>query len=310
MLVLLAMVFILTGCESEKDKNQDAYRQYGINCMENGNYEEAVDAFQKALDQSAGTVGEKEVDICFYKAEAQYLSGDTDGALATYDALIKYNQTAEAYYLRGSLYFMLGQSEDALNDYATAVSKDKNDYELYIGIYESMAAYGMASEGQYYLNEALNIKGDKAYDNMQKGRIYFLLGDSQNAVSLLTKAVEDGSDEANYYLAEVYAAIGDSEKSDACFAAYLDSGIADSVDLCEMGERQMANGDYEHALTYFTAALDMEEVPNKQVLMKDIVVVYENTGDFASAKEMLESYLELYPSDEEAEKELVFLETR
>ena len=44
---------MLTGCGSDdKAKDKDAYRQYGINCIENGSYDDAVDAFQKALDLS------------------------------------------------------------------------------------------------------------------------------------------------------------------------------------------------------------------------------------------------------------------
>ena len=48
---------MLSGCgSSDKAKDRDAYRQYGINCIENGSYDDAVDAFQKALDQSVGSV--------------------------------------------------------------------------------------------------------------------------------------------------------------------------------------------------------------------------------------------------------------
>ena len=61
---------MLTGCGSgDKAKDKDAYRQYGINCIENGSYDDAVDAFQKALDQSVGSVGAEELDICYYKAD-------------------------------------------------------------------------------------------------------------------------------------------------------------------------------------------------------------------------------------------------
>lgn len=303
-------VFLLVGCENERDENQEKYRQYGINCMKNGKYEDAAEAFQKALEQSSGKIGKKEIDICFYKAEAQYLSGAYEEALETYGGLIEYDQSGEAYYLRGNLYFQLGENEKAVNDFGAAVTKDSKDYELYIGIYESMAAHGMEDEGKYYLNEALKIDGNKAYDNMQKGRIYYLLGDTDHAVTLLSKAIEDGNVEANFYLAETYESLGDRAQADAYFQTYLDSGIANSIELCEMGEHQMANGDYEHALTYFSAALAMDEVPNKQTIMRDSIIAYEQSGDFASARKMMDSYLELYPSDEDAQREKTFLETR
>ncbi len=308
--LLIIMLFMLTGCQNEREKNQEAYRQNGINCMENGDYETAIESFQKALDLANGKVGDIEIDICFYKAQAQYLSGDYEAAFETYNALITYNQNAEAYYLRGNLHFMIGERDAALNDYATAVTKDRKNYELYIGIYESMAKYDMELEGQYYLNEALNIKGKKAYDNMQKGRISFLLGEEDRAIELLTKAVEAGEKEADFYLAEVYEANGDVTKAEACFKSYLDSGIADSVDLYEMGNRQMEKGNYEQAIFYFSSGLELKEVPNKQVLLKSLVFAYEKNGDFSEAKKQLESYIELYPSDEAAKREMTFLKTR
>ena len=36
---------------------------------------------RQALDQSVGSVGAEELDICYYKAKAQYLSGDVDLSL-------------------------------------------------------------------------------------------------------------------------------------------------------------------------------------------------------------------------------------
>ena len=82
--VLLATVFALSviGCGTKDTKEQDAYRQYGITCMESGKYEDAVKAFQNALGESIGHIGEKELDICFYKAKAQALDGKTKDALA------------------------------------------------------------------------------------------------------------------------------------------------------------------------------------------------------------------------------------
>lgn len=311
--ILLASLAVLglSGCTNDTDiAEQDAYRQYGINCIEAGDYGNAVDAFQKALDQSRGKVTAREVDICYYKAEAQYLSGDTDGAASTYQALIDYNEDAKSYFLRGCMYFQMGQQEAALNDFGMAVSRDENNRDLYLGIYEAMAANGLESEGQYYLHQALEVPGDKAEDLMQKGRVYLMLSDTQNAVSSLEKAIEKGSVAANFYLAEAYEELGDVANADAYFQAYLDAGIADSYDLCEVGIRQMNRGDYAHAISYFQAALELEDVPNRATILKNMVLAYEDQYDFASARDVLEQYLELMPDDEVAQKEMTFLSTR
>jgi tetratricopeptide (TPR) repeat protein len=203
--------------------------------------------------------------------------------METYNAVIDFNGDARAYYLRGNLYFDQGNQEQALADYQQAVEKGSDDYELYLGIYESMSSHDMAEDAQKYLNQALDIKGDKTEDLLYKGRISTLLGDYTQ---------------------------GDAEKAEACIREFLDSGEATSYDFYNLGVAELADKDYESALTYFEAGLALKEVPNKQELMKSAISAYEYSGDFASAKTMLEDYLALYPSDEEAQRESTFLETR
>lgn len=306
-----AAVMLLTGCETEKDKNMEAYRQYGINCMEQKDYEGAVTAFQKALDQSNGRIGAKEQDLCFYKAEAQYLTGDYEAAMDTYNALLDYDKkNADAYYLRGSLYFAKGESDKAAEDYAKAIEFDADNYELYIGVYQSLAANDMKDDGEYYLNKALSIKGDSAEDNTQKGRIYLMLEDTAKAEEYLKKALDADSLEANFYMAQVCQSNGDEDAAEEYIQKYLDSGKVNSEDLYQFGKQQMENAHYEQAVTYFEAGLAMDEVPNEQVLMRACVAAYEYKGDFASAKAMMENYIKEYPDDEEAARENTFLQTR
>lgn len=312
--LLAAMSVTLSGCdESEETKKNNAkadYRQYGINCIQEGEYDKAVEAFQDALDLSIGKVGEMELDICFYKAEALYKSGDVTAAAEVYDAIIDYNEDPQAYYLRGCLNLGQGQSELGIKDLEAAAAVSKEDYELYIGIYNTMKAYGMEEDGKKYLNDALNFKGEKAHDLMQKGRITFLMGDNEEAEKLLKKAIEGKEEKAHYYLSEVYDAMGDSEAADASFQSYLDSGLADSVDLFDTGVRCMEKNNYTDAVKYFEAALNLEEVPNRQAIMRKAIIAYEYVQDFQKAKVMMEEYKELYPDDTSMEKEFIFLETR
>ena len=305
-----SLILSCSACGKKENKEQDAYRQYGITCMEAGNYEEAEKAFQNALDQSIGKVGEKELDICFYKAKAQYLGGDEKAALETYDSIIKYNKDARAYYLRGDLYLDMGEEKKGLSDFKEAIHRDGKNYEIYIGIYQSLSRHDRKEEGQKYLSQALEIKGDKPADELYKGRICYLMGEYKDAVTYLTKAKENKLEIAAYYLGCAYEADGNDKKAKACIKEYLDSGIATSYELYDLGMSEMEDGDYKEALTYFEKGLSMEQVPNKQNLMKSSISAYEYSGDFDSAKEMMKEYLKLYPSDEEAQHESTFLETR
>lgn len=308
--VILIFALSSAACGKTDEKNQDAYRQYGINCMENGDYENAVKSFQNALNQSLGKVGEKEIDICFYKAKAQIYSGNAKDALETYTAVIDYNQDARAYYLRGLLYFDMGQTKEGLDDYKHAVEEDGENYDLYIGIYESLSRHELDEEGQKYLNSAMEIKGKKARDSMYKGRISYLLGDNTSAIDYLEKAKESKEPLAAYYLGLAYEKAGEKDKAKECITEYIDSGAATSYELYELGMKEMENEDYKDASTYFEAGLSLEEIPNQQELMKSAIAAYEYRGKFKTARKMLNEYLSLFPSDEEAKRESTFLETR
>ncbi len=303
-------VFFCTGCRNERQEKQMEHRLEGITLMENGKYEQALEEFQAALDLSLGRVGEKEMDICFYKAEAQYMLKDTEGALATYTAIVDFNQNAKAYFLRGNLYYSLGDEENALKDYAAALEQEKEEYELYIGVYEALVAHGREKEAQDYLNQALELKGNSAYDKMQKGRINFLLGENNTALTLLEEAAKGKEKKAFYYLAEIYALMGDEDSSESSMKSYLESAAVDSYTLFEIANDELGKHNYDMAIECLTSALELEKVPNKQILMKTLVIAYEQKLDFETAEELIREYLKAYPDDEEAQRELTFLETR
>ena len=309
-ILMITVLLICTGCSSEREERQLQLREQGISYLENGDYEKALNAFQAALDESLGEIGAMELDICYYKAEAQYMLGQIEEAIHTYTAIIGYNNSSKAYYLRGNLYYSQGKEAIALSDYESAIKYDgKSDYELYIGIYESMTANGN-SEGVAYLEKAANLKGDSAYDKMQKGRIHFMMGRYGDSVAALTEGAAGGEAESYYYLAEVYLATDKREEAKGALASYIASDVADSYRLYHIADTQITKGNYDIAIDCLEAALELELIPNKQIVMKSLVIVYEKVSDFTSARNVLEEYVKIYPEDEEAKRELTFLETR
>lgn len=309
--VVLTTATILTGCNNERKENELAYRQAGIECMQSGDYAGALTAFESALSQCTGSIGEMEIDICYYKAAAQYASGDMEGALATYNALVDYDKkNANAYYMRGCLQLQMGQGDGALADFASAVKYNSEDYELYINIYKNLTAYNLNTEGEEYLNQAFSIKGDGAENLAYRGEIYYLLGENENALTELNAALEKGSVDANLVLAQVYETLGDAEMAESCYKTYVDSGVADSAALCALAEIEMAKQDYAQALTYVEQGLAMEEVTNRRQLMQNQVICMEYTGDFTGAWNVACEYVTLYPDDMEMQRECIFLKNR
>jgi len=309
-MVIVTIAVLCTGCSSERKEEQLKQREKGITLMEQGKYEEALEQFQSALDLSMGKIGETEMDICFYKAQTQYMLGNVEDALNTYTAIIDYNKNAKAYFLRGNLYYSRDEEEKALQDYAAAIENEKKDYDLYVGVYEALTAHGKDKEAQKYLNQALELKGNSAYDKMQKGRINYLLGETKTAVTLLEEAAKDKEMSAYYYLAEVQYASGEDEAAASSMASYMESGEADSYNLFQIANDQLGKGNADMAIECLNAALKLEKVPNKQMVMKTLVIAYEQKLDFASAKKIMADYIKAYPDDEEAAREHTFLETR
>jgi tetratricopeptide (TPR) repeat protein len=309
-LTMLSLTLI-TGCTNERRENQTAYRQIGINAMESGDYAGAVDAFNSALGQCIGKITENELDICYYKAAAQYASGDSEGAVATYTAIIDYDKkAADAYYLRGCVYLKQGNTESAVSDFDAAVQYNSDDYELYVNIYENLLAYDMTEKGEEYLNKAFDIKGNSAEDYAWRGRIYYYLGQYDNAMTELNSALDKESVIANLYIAQVYEAQSDSENAEVYYQNYVNSGAADSEAMNSLGEIEMAKGNYSGALTYLQQGIAMENVTNRRELMQNLIICYEYTFDFNSAWNIVQEYVQAYPDDASAQREYIFLKNR
>lgn len=301
----------LTACSDKDQENQDAYRKIGINSMAEGDYKKAIQSFQKALDTSLGEVGPEEIDICYYKAAAQFANGDYKDAIKTYTALIDYDKdNAEVYYLRGSVYLNQNQEKKALSDYKKAVEAGTQNYEVCIGIYENLKNSGYEDNAEEYLKKALDNKPKEADDYAKQGYIYYLLGDYQQAKTNLDKAIDKDSKEALLYLAEVYNAEDQVEQAQGLLENYVKDNAKDSEALNTLGMMQMNNGNYEDALKYFQMGIEMKDASNRQELMKNEIAAYEYMGDFASAKEKMAAYLKEYKNDEEAVREYTFLKTR
>lgn len=311
--ILLLALTMLCGCGRDKEalEKELTYRQLGLNKLNEGEYEEAVQAFQKALDQSLAIVEELEIDICYYKAVAQYKSGDVKGALETYTALVNYDEeNADALYLRGTIYLEQGENDKAVADYNEAIKRDKNNGVLYNEIAEKLQQAGLTEEAGKILNSALEVKGEEAADYREKGHAYYLLGKYDSARTYLDKAINMGDNEAVFYLAKMLEASGETEQADKLFESYVGEHGDDTETLNALGCSHMEEGNYEQALTFFQTALQNENPVNEQELRRNEIIALEYMYDFTQAREKMKSYVKDYPEDEAAAREYEFLKSR
>lgn len=313
---LLSAVCCMAGCGKENVENALAYRKIGINAMAEEDYESAIQNFQKALDQSKGQIRNLELDICMQKAEALYLNGQTKDAIAVCDAVLEYDEDyANAYYLRGNLYLQQKNSQKALADYERAAKSAKMDYEVYIQLYENLNRAGMQQEGLKYLEEALGLKGKGRYHLTNRGYIYYLMGNYEEAKGQLLLAVkekrkEGEDDKAELYLAQTAEKLGDEAMAAEYYNAYAKDHADDSIVLEELGNIAMGKEDYAGAYDYYRRGLEAANPVNEKALRKGVIAALEQQYEFERAKDEMAQYVLDYPDDAQAAREYEFLKTR
>ena len=106
----IAVTFTVTACTTSSER-QIEYKTEGMNALNKGDYVKAVQMFDEALQSSEARVTDDEIDICYYKAAAQFNAGDVKGAIKTYTALIDYDEdNPYPLFLRGSVYLIIRNS--------------------------------------------------------------------------------------------------------------------------------------------------------------------------------------------------------
>lgn len=111
---------------------------------------------------------------------------------------------------------------------------------------------------------------------------------------------------ANYELGNYEEVVGNFEKAleyeaEATLAMY--HLMASACMKCE---------DYENAMKYYDLVLGMEDCTEeiKKEILFNKISIHEMNADWESAKEAVNTYLEIYPDDESVIKEAEFLQTR
>lgn len=314
--VLTGIGLIATGCGEQNVEDALAYRKIGMNAVAEGDYAEAVERFQQALNLSKGRIRNLELDICMQKAEALYLNDQPEDAIDVCNAVLDYDKRyANAYYLRGNLYLQQGDSKKALADYEQAAKYANADYEIFIQLYENLNRAGMKPEGEKYLNKALGLKGSGRYHLMNRGYIYYLMGDYSKAKELLQQAVdikqkEGEDDKAELYLAQTAEQLGDKQTAEANYKVYAENHADDAIVMEELGNMAMEKGDYANAYEYYQKGLATVRPVNEQMLRRGEIAALEQMYEFARAKEKMAQYVLDYPEDEQAAREYLFLKTR
>lgn len=299
--------------EAAKEAQEDPrllYRGEGIAYLAKTQYADAAASFETALANSTGRVDGLDFDINYYLATAYYKQGETDRAIAVYNAIIGLRpEERDAYYLRGVLHAQRGSLEEALSDFEKTISLNTRDYDRLIDIYCILEENGYREAGQTYLKNAMD-SGTKYMTNYEKGRISYYLEDYENARNYLEKARDEEGYEAVLFLGKTYETLGDFNYAVSVYNTFIESGEENARVLNQMGLCRMQMKDYEGALNAFQRAMNVENNGMLQVLKMNEIAAYENLNEFEQAASLMNDYLKDYPDDETAKREYEFLKTR
>ncbi len=272
--LILTMCLLAVGCGETTDhsEEQQALKQEGMNLHASGDYEGAIAKYEEALKLSNMKVGQAEIDLSYYKASAQYRSGDLNGAIDTYSAILALKEDVNSHLARGILYVEAKEAEKAEED----------------------------------LNKALN----ETSDPLIKGIIYQVVNQTDEAKKNFEKAKEAGNTEAIFYLANIYEEAGDHNYAMILLEEYIASGKASAEGYLSVGRHYFEAESYEEALKIFEDGIALGESGVLKNLLQEEIACYEKLGDFAVARDKAAIYLEKYPDDAAIQKEYEFLKSR
>lgn len=295
---------------------ESCYRGKGIALMGMMEYDQAAEAFENALqlktflEKTFYSNDDMEKDINRYLASCYVRTGSSDKAVDIYDSLIeKDDDDPQLYKDRGTAKAAEGNIDGAKEDFDYAINLDRRDYELILEIAQILDEYGAKDYGIAYLQNVPSLD-ESVIEPVLQGKILYYLGNYEEAVEKLQSSV-GGSDDAAVIVCKSYLALGDIDSANQVLAD-LGNKVEESAELLSMrGSIEMQSGDYAAAASDYESAMPLAQGgDDMQTLLYNRAVACEYQGDYDKARSLFTDYLESYPGDQQAQREMLFLQTR
>ena len=284
-------------------------RGQGIAYLGMADYENAITCFEQALADSDGFVRSMDYDLNYYLAAAYAKNGQPTEAEQVYDAILALKPDEEAYFLRGNVRLARNDYDGAKEDFDRVISMDGRNYDRLLEIFQALDVYGYKEAGRQYLTDCLEKNSGKM-SNYDSGRMYYYLGEYNQACMVLEKAREKGGADSYLYLGKAYEATGDYNYASSVYNTWLAKDKTNAAIYNQLGLCEIEKGNYRAALEAFQDGLQIENNTVVQALSFNEIVAYERLEDYATAEALMLKYLENYPDDEVAQREQIFLKTR
>ncbi len=187
--IFIILVLIFTSCTNKKILQ---YKSYGIDYLENANYEEALSYFDEALKLGDGQVSSLQYELLLYKAECLFMLNRYSDAKKVYETLKVIDKNNKSF---SELYENLSSIVN-LVDFKTAV--DNGEVERADEILLELKAIGLEHEKSVMFNQAVLYEKKGEWKNALNAFNYYLKqypGDekAQHEIDFISAQLNNGN---------------------------------------------------------------------------------------------------------------------
>lgn len=298
------------GLAIVKENKKRALRLIGICYYREEDYKSAVDYFEKALE--IPLLLELDSDINRYLAAAYEPAGMYEKGIArNTEILIEDPENVPSLMTRGRMYLELGENEKALSDFEKVIDVVGNSFEAQYGRYRAAGIPTLLYKQQDIMQEMAQIRGLTGEQNYYVAKLLFTYNMLDDALLKMQKAVQDGFMEAEYYVAEIYRKMEDSEEAVFHYRSYLentqkeDAVIYNQMAICLMDAQK-----YSEAKQAISEGMQCENADKVVELYLSDIAVEEKLGNYNKAYEKAKAYVLIFPENPDMLREYEFLKTR
>lgn len=293
-----------------RENNKKAYLGIAMSYFQGGVYDQAKAYFEIALKNKE--LHSLDNDAKAYIAECEMYMADYEEALKYWNEIIEDDSKNTRYFLgRAKVNTALLYTDEAKKDYQSAIDTDRHCYAAYIGLYLMLSESGSSEEASKILDTALELS-EKDEDNIFYTSVFrYYKKDTDAALEGFNTALENGNNEALYYIGRINQDNGDIEEAVSDYEKYSETCPGSTgADFCNQYAGCLCElGRYEEAKDWIEKGVAGAAGSVRKKLMFNEIVIYEKLGDYKEAARCANEYLETY-KDENMEQEYEYIKTR
>jgi tetratricopeptide (TPR) repeat protein len=234
----------------------DAQDNLGIALLQKGRADEAIIQFQKALELDPGNA-----DACNSLGAALRQKGRVDEAITYYQKALRAKpEFADAHYNLGMALFDEGRVDEAIIQYQEALQMNPESANTHLNIGVALLKQGRVQEATVHFQKTLEIKPEDADAHFNLGNILRQQGSMNEAITHFLKTLEINPDyvDAHVNLGNLLLRMGKVDQAIAHFQKALQLKPDDAQAHNNLGNALLQKGNMGEAITHYQEALRIQ----------------------------------------------------